>query len=73
MNNLDFENKRLELLNRSNVLLEKTKKNQKLYQEERKLLFKLTTDNSIDYEVWEKILDCLEVLIKRQEGKNYEK
>lgn len=63
MNNLDFENKRLELLKRSNTLLEKTKKNCKLYQEERKLLFKLTTDTSIDYEVWEKILDCLEVLI----------
>lgn len=64
MNNSDFENKRLELLKRSNILLEKTKKNHKLYQEERKLLFKLTTDNSIDYEVWERILDCLEILIK---------
>ena len=70
MNNLDIENKRLELLNRSNVLLEKTKKNQKLYQEERKLLFKLTTDNSIDYEVWEKILDCLEILICGKEDKD---
>ena len=65
MNNLDFENKRLELLKRSNILLEKTKKNCKLYQEERKLLFKLTTDTSIDYEVWKKILDCLEILIKK--------
>ena len=65
MNNLDFKNKRLELLKRSNSLLEKTKKNQKLYQEERKLLFKLTTDDSIDYEVWEKILDCLEVLLEK--------
>ena len=64
MNNLDFENKRLGLLKRSNILLEKTKKDYKMYQEERKLLFKLTTDNSIDYEVWERILDCLEVLIK---------
>ena len=65
MNNLDFENKRLELLKRSNILLEKTKKNHKLYLEERKLLFKLTTDNSINYEVWEKILDCLEVLLEK--------
>lgn len=63
MNNLDFENKRLELLKRSNILLEKTKNNCKLYQEERKLLFKLTINNSIDYEVWERILDCLEMLI----------
>jgi len=65
MNNLDFENKRLELLKRSNILLEKTKNNFKQYQEERKLLFKLSTDTSIDYELWEKILDCLEVLIER--------
>ena len=36
MNNLDSENKRLELLKRSNTLYEKTKKNSKLYQEERK-------------------------------------
>ena len=64
MNNLDFENKRLELLKRSNILLEKTKKNFKLYEEERKLLFKLTIDNSIDYEVWEIILDSLEVLLE---------
>jgi len=65
MNNLDFENKRLELLKRSNNLLEKTKNHFKQYQEERKLLFKLSTDTSIDYELWEKILDCLEVLIER--------
>lgn len=70
MNNLDFKNKRLELLKRSNSLLEKTKKNCNLYQEERKLLFKLTTDDSIDYEVWEKILDCLEVLICGKEDKD---
>ena len=65
MSNLDFENKRLGLLKRSNILLEKTKKNHKLYQEERKLLFKLTTDTSIDYKVWEKILDCMEILLER--------
>ncbi|MBQ3145112.1 MAG: hypothetical protein IJB90_00745 [Clostridia bacterium] len=65
MNNSVFENKRLELLKRSNNLLEKTNKNYKIYQEERKLLFKLTTDNSINYEVWEKILDCMEILLER--------
>ena len=64
MTNSGFKNKRLELLKRSNILLEKTKKTKKLYQEERKLLLKLSSDTSIDYDVWEKILDCLEVLIK---------
>lgn len=69
MNN--FDEKKLNLLKRSNILLEKTKKNCNVYKEERKLLLKLTTDKTIDYEIWEKILDSLEILIKRQEGENY--
>lgn len=68
MSILDFDSKKLELLKRTTLLLEKTKKNYKMYQEERKLLFKLTTDNSIDYKTWEKILDSIELLIKQQEG-----
>ncbi len=67
MSNLEIENRKLDLLKRSNNLLEKTKKNYKMYQEERKLLLKLTTDKSIDYEVWEKILDSVETLINNCE------
>lgn len=65
MSVLEFDSKKLELLKRTTLLLEKTKKNYKMYHEERKLLFKLTTDNSIDYKTWEKILDSLEILIKQ--------
>ena len=63
----DFNEKRLNLLKRSNNLLERTKKNCNIYKEERKVLIKLTTDKTIDYEVWEKILDSIEILINRQE------
>ena len=68
MNNFENDDKKIKLLKRTTMLLEKTKKNQNIYKEERKLLLKLTTDKTIDYEVWEKILDAIEILIKRQEG-----
>ena len=73
MNSLEIDNKKLELLTRSNKLLEKTKHDCKLYKEERKLLLKLSTNESIDYEVWEKILDSIEILIEQKKGENYER
>ena len=69
MNNFEIDNKKFDLLRRSNELLEKTKKNYKLYPEERKLLLKLTTNKNIDYEIWEKILEAIEILINRQKEK----
>lgn len=68
MNNLEFDNKKLELLKRSNILLEKTKKNYQLYQQERKLLLKLTNDSSINYKVWEEIINSMEILINRNQN-----
>lgn len=68
MNNLEIDNKKLDLLKRSNMLLEKTKKNHKMFQEERKLLLKLTSDKSLDYEIWENILTSIEILIEGGEN-----
>ena len=64
MKNLKSNDKKLDLLKRTTILLEKTKNDYKMYQEERKLLLKLTTDKFIDFEIWEKILDAMEILIK---------
>lgn len=69
MNNLEMDDKKLMLLKRSNLLLEKTRNNYKAYHEERKLLLKLTSNTSIDYEVWEKILDSIEILVNNEKNK----
>lgn len=58
MNNLN--NKKLDLLKRSNNLLEKTKNNYKIYEKERKLLLEFTKNPKADYDCWEHLLNDLE-------------
>ena len=54
MYNLNIDSKKLELLKRSNNLLERTRKKYKKYESERKLLLELTTNMPEDYAKWEK-------------------
>ena len=63
MNDFEIDTRRLNLLKRSNKLLEKTRTNYKKYENERKLLLKLTKCKSIDYDEWEKILKSIEKLV----------
>lgn len=63
MSELKIDQKKLELLKRSNELLEMTKKNYKKYEKERKIILELTTSNSVDYEQWENILMSIENLV----------
>ena len=67
MYNLNIDSKKLELLKRSNNLLERTRKKYKKYEIERKLLLELTTNMPEDYAKWEKILDSIETLVKSEE------
>lgn len=55
--------KKLDLLKRSNNLLEKTKKEYMKYEKERKTLLDLTRNESVDYDEWENILTFIENLI----------
>lgn len=55
--------KKLDLLKRSNNLLEKTKKEYMKYEKERKILLELTRSESVDYDEWENILTSIENLI----------
>lgn len=70
MSSLEIDSKKLELLKRSNELLEKTKKEYKKYEVERKTLLRLTTNNSVEYDEWERILDSIESLISLNEDKS---
>lgn len=63
MSELKIDSKKLELLKRSNKLLEMTKKNYKKYEKERKLILELTTSDSVNYEQWENILISIENLV----------
>ncbi len=63
MDTLKIDSRKLDLLKRSNDLLEKTKKNYKKFVKERKLLLELTTNKSTDYDEWENILRSIEYLI----------
>lgn len=55
--------KKLDLLKRSNNLLEKTKKEYMKYEKERKTLLDLTRNESVDYDEWKNILTSIENLI----------
>ncbi len=55
--------KRLDLLRKSNKLLEMTKKEYMKYEKERKILLELTRNQSVDYYEWESILTSIENLI----------
>lgn len=63
MDSLEINSKKLELLNRSNKLLEATKSNYKKYEKERKILLELTRNNLINYEEWENILKSFEDMV----------
>lgn len=67
MDILKMDSKRLDLLRKSNALLEKTKKEYKKYGNERRILLELTRNESIDYDEWENILISIENLINSSE------
>lgn len=63
MNILEIDPKRLNLLKKSNELLERTKKEYKKYEKERKIILELTRSKSVDYDEWKNILTSIENLI----------
>jgi len=63
MDILEIEPKRLDLLKKSNELLERTKKEYKKYEKERKIILELTRSKSVDYDEWKNILTSIENLI----------
>ncbi len=67
MDILKMDSKRLDLLRKSNALLEKTKKEYKKYENERRILLELTRNESIDYDEWENILISIENLVNSSE------
>lgn len=69
MYNLEIDPKKLNLLKRSNVLLEKTKKEYKKYEKERKILLELTSNIPVDCEDWENILNDIEKLVENKKDK----
>ena len=70
MNNLEITNKKLELLKRTNKLLEETKIEFRKYEKERKLLLKFTRDSNPNTEQWEQILAYLESIINLDKNLN---
>lgn len=63
MENLEINSKKLELLKRSNKLLEATKSDYKKYEKERKILLELTRNSLVNYEEWEHILKNFEYMV----------
>ena len=63
MDNLEINYRKLELLKRSNKLLEETKSDYKKYEKERKILLELTRNNLVNYEKWDHILKYLEDIV----------
>lgn len=70
MNKFDITNKKLELLKRTNKLLEETKLEFRKYEKERKLLLKFTRDSNPNTEQWEQILAYLESIINLDKNLN---
>ena len=70
MNNLEITNKKLELLKRTNKLLEETKIEFRKYEKERKLLLEFTRDFNPNTEQWEQILAYLESIINLDKNLN---
>ncbi len=70
MNKFDITNKKLELLKRTNKLLEETKIEFRKYEKERKLLLKFTRDSNPNTEQWEQILAYLESIINLDKNLN---
>ncbi len=63
MSNFEINARRLNLLKRSNELLDRTRTNYKKYEKERKLLLELTRCESVDYDEWENILKSIKELV----------
>lgn len=70
MNNLEITNKKLELLKRTNKLLEETRLEFRKYEKERKLLLEFTRDSNPNTEQWEQILAYLESIINLDKNLN---
>ena len=70
MNNLEITNKKLELLKRTNKLLEETRLEFRKYEKERKLLLEFTRDSNPNIEQWEQILAYLESIINLDKNLN---
>ena len=70
MNKFDITNKKLELLKRTNKLLEETKLEFRKYEKERKLLLEFTRDSNPNTEQWEQILAYLESIINLDKNLN---
>ena len=70
MNNLEITNKKLELLKRTNKLLEETKLEFRKYEKERKLLLEFTRDSNPNTEQWEQTLAYLESIINLDKNLN---
>ncbi|MDO5555395.1 MAG: hypothetical protein Q4G09_01690 [Clostridia bacterium] len=64
MENLEINSRKLELLKRSNILLEETKSNYKKYYKERQILLELTRNKLVNYEQWEHILKYFEDIVE---------
>jgi hypothetical protein len=54
---IEIDAKKLDLLKRSNDLLDKTRKNASKFSKERKILLDLTVDKNVNYDKWESILE----------------
>lgn len=63
MSNLAINSRKLDLLKRTNYLIEKTKKDYIKFEKERKLLLELSSNNNVNYDEWEKALISIEKLI----------
>lgn len=57
MEKIEIDAKKLDLLKRSNDLLDKTRKNASKFSKERKILLDLTVDKNVNYDKWESILE----------------
>ena len=64
LSNSKIDAKKLDLLKRSNNLLEITKTDVKMYERERKLLFEFSINPNVNYEQWEYIVCMLENIIE---------
>ena len=63
MSDFNIDSRKLDLLKRTNNLLEKTKKYASKYAKERKILLELTSKKEINYDELSNILDQFEKLM----------
>lgn len=64
METLKINGKKLDLLKRSNHLLEETKSDYKKYEKERKILLELTRNPHVNYDHWDHIINCFESIVQ---------